>query len=89
MTRLIFSGFVAAFFAAAMFLPATASAGPAGITKPEAGNALVMEAGWRDRRRNRTTVVDAPTIEISSKGRPSMSTGLRVKESRSICRVRW
>ena len=64
MTRLIFSGFVAAVFGAALFLPGTASAGPAGLTKPEAGNALVTEAGWRDRRRNRTTVVDAPTTSV-------------------------
>jgi hypothetical protein len=61
MTRLIIAGF-AAVFAAAMFLPGPASAGPAGVTKPIAGNALVTEAGWRDRRR--TTVVDAPTTSV-------------------------
>jgi hypothetical protein len=62
MTRLIISGFVAAFFAAAMFPPEPASAGPAGITKPAAESALVKEAGWRDRRRR--TVVNAPTTSV-------------------------
>jgi hypothetical protein len=68
MTRLIFSGFVAAFFAAAMFLPAPASAGPAGLTKPAAETALVQEAGWRNRRWWRSngydTEVDAPTTSV-------------------------
>jgi hypothetical protein len=62
MTRLIISGFVTAFFGAAMFLPVPASAGPAGIAKPEANGTLVKETGWRDRRR--TTVVDAPTTSV-------------------------
>ena len=64
MTRLIIAGFAAA-LAAAMFLPGPASAGPAGTMNPVAGNALVTEAGWRNRRRN-TTVVDAPTTSVST-----------------------
>ncbi|HUW74328.1 MAG TPA: hypothetical protein VMW05_09935 [Methyloceanibacter sp.] len=68
MTRLIISGFTAAFFAAAMFLPAPASAGPAGLAKPSAETALVQEAGWRNRRWWRSngydTEVDAPTTSV-------------------------
>lgn len=68
MTRLIISGFVAGLFATAMFLPAPASAGPAGITKPAAENALVKEAGARNRRWWRSngydTEVDAPTTSV-------------------------
>jgi hypothetical protein len=68
MTRLIISGFVAAFFAAAMFLPAPAFAGPQGIAKPSAETALVEEAGWRNRRWWRSngydTEVDAPTTSV-------------------------
>lgn len=62
MTRLIVSGFVATFFGAAMFLPGSASAGPAGITNPAAEGALVKEAGWRNRRGR--TVVDVPTTSV-------------------------
>ena len=62
MTRLIVSGFVLAFAATAMLAPATASAGPAGITIPSAENGMVQEVGWR--RRNRQTVVDAPTTSV-------------------------
>jgi hypothetical protein len=68
MTRLLVSGFVAAFFAAAMLMPAPASAGPAGIVKPSAENTLVQEAGWRNRRWWRSngyeTDVDAPTTSV-------------------------
>lgn len=68
MTRLIISGFVAAFFAAAMFLPAPATAGPAGLAKPSVENTLVKEAGWRNRRWWRSngydTDVDAPTTSV-------------------------
>jgi len=68
MTRLIISGFVAAFFAAAMFLPAPASAGPAGLAKPAAETALVQEAGWRRGRWWRSngydTDVEAPTTSV-------------------------
>jgi hypothetical protein len=68
MTRLIISGFVAAFFAAALFLPAPASAGPAGLTKPSAENTLVKKAGWRKRRwwrsNGHTTDVEAPTTSV-------------------------
>ncbi len=68
MTRFIVSGFVAAFFAAAMFLPAPASAGPAGITKPAAETALVEKTGWRRgrwwRSNGYTTDVDAPTTSV-------------------------
>lgn len=62
MTRLIVSGFISAFAVAAFLAPVTASAGPTGITVPTADNAMVHEAGWR--RRNRTTVVDAPTTSV-------------------------
>lgn len=68
MTRLIISGFVAAFFAAAMFLSAQATAGPAGLAKPSAETTLVEEAGWRNRRWWRSngydTEVDAPTTSV-------------------------
>ncbi len=68
MTRLLVSGFVAAFFATAMLMPAPASAGPAGITMPSAENMLVQEAGWRNRRWWRSngyeTDVDAPTTSV-------------------------
>lgn len=68
MTRLIIPSFVAAFFAAAMFLPVPASAGPAGLTKPTAETTLVEEAGWRNRRWWRSngydTEVDAPTTSV-------------------------
>lgn len=68
MTRLMISGFVAAFFAAAMFLPPPASAGPAGLTKPSAETTMVTEAGWRNRRWWRSngydTEVDAPTTSV-------------------------
>ena len=62
MARLIIPGFLSAFAAAAVFTPVTASAGPAGLTIPTAKNAMVQEAGWR--RRQRTTVVDAPTTSV-------------------------
>ena len=62
MTRLMISGFVAALFGAAVFMPGLASAGPAGIVKPAAEGALVKQTGWRDRRR--ATVVDAPTTSV-------------------------
>ena len=62
MTRLIVSGFLAAFGAAAVFAPATASAQPSGLTAPSAKNGMVQEVGWR--RRKRTTVVDAPTTSV-------------------------
>jgi hypothetical protein len=63
MTRLIVSGFLTAFCAAAVFAPATAIAGPAGLTVvPSAKNAMVQEVGWR--RRNRETVVDVPTTSV-------------------------
>jgi len=68
MTRLIISGFVAAFFAAAMLLPVPATAGPAGLAKPSVENTLVKEAGWRNRRWWRSngydTDVDAPTTSV-------------------------
>jgi hypothetical protein len=68
MTRLIMSGFVAAFFAAAMFLPAPAYAGPAGLVKPSAENTLIQEAGWRRGRWWRSngydTDVEAPTTSV-------------------------
>jgi hypothetical protein len=64
MTRLIVSGVVAAFCAAAVFAPATASAQPSEFTIPSAKNGTVQEVGWR--RRNRTTVVDAPTTSVRS-----------------------
>jgi hypothetical protein len=62
MTRLIVSGFLTAFCAAAVFAPATASAGPTGLTLPSAKNGMVQEVGWR--RRNRETVVDVPTTSV-------------------------
>jgi len=68
MTRLIIFGFVAAFFAAAMFLPTPASAGTMGLTKPEAETVLVQEAGWRRGRWWRSngydTDVEAPTTSV-------------------------
>ena len=64
MTRLIVSGVVAAFCAAAVFAPATASAQPSGFTIPSANKGTVQEVGWR--RRHRTTVVDAPTTSVRS-----------------------
>jgi hypothetical protein len=68
MTRLIISGFVAAFFAAAFFVPAPASAGPAGLTKPTAETTLVKKTGWRKHRwwrsNGETTDVDAPTTSV-------------------------
>ncbi len=68
MIRLTISGFVAVFFAAALFLPAPASAGPSGLTKPTAETALVQEVAWERRRWWRsdksTTVVDAPTTSV-------------------------
>jgi len=68
MTRLIVSGFVAAFFAAAMFLPAPASASPMGLTDYAADASLVKEAGWYRRRWWRSngyeTDVDAPTTSV-------------------------
>jgi hypothetical protein len=62
MTRLIVSGFLTAFCAAAVFAPATASAGPAGLTLPSAKNGMVQEVGLL--RRNRETVVDVPTTSV-------------------------
>ncbi|MEM8575223.1 MAG: hypothetical protein AAGF48_11380 [Pseudomonadota bacterium] len=62
MTRLIVPGFLAAFCAAAVFAPAMSHAQPSGLTIPSAKNGLVQEVGWR--RRNRTTVVDAPTTSV-------------------------
>ena len=68
MTRLIISSFVAAFFAAAMLMPVTASAGPIGLTNHAADASLVQEAGYRGRRwwrGNRyDTEVDAPTTSV-------------------------
>jgi hypothetical protein len=62
------SGFIAVFFTAAMFLPAPASAGPSGLTKPTAETSLVEEAGWRRGRWWRSngydTDVDAPTTSV-------------------------
>lgn len=62
MTRLFISGFVAAFCAAAVFAPVGASAQPSGLTVPVAKNGMLQDVGWR--RRNRTTVVDAPTTSV-------------------------
>jgi magnesium transporter len=62
MTRLIVSGILSAFCAAAVFAPASAGATPSGLTIPAAKDAIVHEAGWR--RRSRTTVVDAPTTSV-------------------------
>ena len=62
MTRLIVSGILSAFCAAAIVAPVSAGAAPSGLTIPVAKNAVVHEAGWR--RRNRTTVVDAPTTSV-------------------------
>jgi len=62
MTRLIVSGFLSAACAAALFATAPASAAPSGLTVPSAQNGIVHEAGWR--RRNNTTVVDAPTTSV-------------------------
>ena len=69
MSRLIISSFVAALFAAVMFMTVPASAGAAGlITKPVAETAMVKEAGWRNRRWWRSngydTEVDAPTTSV-------------------------
>ena len=69
MSRLMISGFVAAVFAAVLFLSGQASAGPAGIANPaHAENAMVKEAGWRRRRWWRSngydTEVDAPTTSV-------------------------
>lgn len=71
MTRLTISGFVAAFFAAAMLTPAPASAGPTGLTKPMAETSLVKEAGYWQRRRwwrsnGYDTEVDAPTTSVQT-----------------------
>ena len=62
MTRLIVSGFLSAVCAAALFATAPASAAPAGLTIPAAENGIVHEVGQR--RRNDTTVVDAPTTSV-------------------------
>lgn len=68
MTRLTISGFVAALFAAAMFLPAPASAGPSGLTMPTAETSSVQKVGWERRRWWRSngyeTDVDAPTTSV-------------------------
>ncbi|MGH6735956.1 MAG: hypothetical protein ACRECX_07740 [Methyloceanibacter sp.] len=69
MTRLIVSGFVAAFFAAAMFLPLPASAGPMGLTDHTTDASLVQEAGYYKKRRwwrsnGYETDVDAPTTSV-------------------------
>jgi hypothetical protein len=69
MTRLIISGFVAAFFAAFMLMPVPAPAGAVGIaSSPEVETSLVQEAGWRNRRWWRSngydTEVDAPTTSV-------------------------
>lgn len=68
MTRLIISSFVAAFFAAAMFMPATASAAPIGLTNYAADASLVQEARYRGRRWWRgdryDTEVYAPTTSV-------------------------
>jgi hypothetical protein len=74
MTRLIISSFVAAFFAAVMLLPVSASAGSFGITSSTASEAsLVKEAGWRNRRWWRSngydTEVDAPTTSVRTNNR--------------------
>jgi len=62
MTRLTISGVVAAAFAAALFLPATASAASLGVTKPAAADTLIQKVGSKNRRN--TTVVDAPTTSV-------------------------
>jgi predicted aminopeptidase len=69
MTRFIVSGFVAAFFAAAMLMPAPASAGPAGVANPAEEASLVQEAGYYKKRRwwrsnGYDTDVDAPTTSV-------------------------
>ncbi len=62
MTRLIVPGFLAAFCTAAIFAPTMASAQASGLTVPSVKNGMVQEVGWR--RRNRTTVVEAPTTSV-------------------------
>jgi hypothetical protein len=68
MTRLTIPGFVAALFAAAMFLPAPASASPMGLTNHATDASLVQKTGWRSRRWWRSngydTEVDAPTTSV-------------------------
>jgi hypothetical protein len=68
MTRLTISGFVAALFAAALFLSAPATAGPMGLTNSATDVTLVQKTGWERRRWWRSngyeTDVDAPTTSV-------------------------
>ena len=84
MARLIIPGFLSAFAAAAVFTPVTASAGPAGLTIPTAKNAMVQEAGWR--RRQRTTVVDAPTTSVRTNDAPRSRPCVRVAKGPGFAR---
>ncbi len=68
MTRLTISSFVAAFFAAALLMPVSASAGPVGLTNHASEASLVQEARYRGRRWWRDdrydTEVYAPTTSV-------------------------
>ena len=64
MTRSILPGLLPAAIAVAALLPATAVASPGLMPFPELENATIQEVGWRDRRRARNTVVDAPTTSV-------------------------
>lgn len=64
MTRLIVPGLLSAAVATAALLPAAAVAGPGIAPMPELETATVQQVGWRDRRRARQTVVDAPTTSV-------------------------
>ncbi len=60
MTRFVVPGLLSAAIATA----AAAVAGPGLAPMPELENATIQDVGWRDRRRARNTVVDAPTTSV-------------------------
>ena len=70
MTQLTISSFVAAFFAAALLMPVSASAGPVGLTNHASEASLVQEAGYRRRWRRGhryDTEVYAPTTSVRTR----------------------